>query len=84
MEEKDEAQNMELEEIEVDIKALIEFHGEQEVNKMKVIQLINLNRELKKGKGKINSQENPTTSVSNLGIKRNPLKNQKKIGGEEK
>jgi hypothetical protein len=83
-EEEDEAQNMELEETKVDIKALIEVHGEQEVNKMQVSQLRKLNRELKKGKGNISSQENPTTSENNLGIKRNPLKNKKKPSGEEK
>jgi hypothetical protein len=75
---------MEQEYMEVDIKSLIAVHGEQEINKMQVGQLHRLHIELIKGKGKGSNQENPTSSSGILGIKSNPLKNPKKISGEEK
>jgi hypothetical protein len=38
-EEEDEDPNMDLEDVEVDIKALMEVHGEHEINKMQLGQL---------------------------------------------
>jgi hypothetical protein len=43
---------MDMEDTKVDIKALMEVHGEHEINKMQVGQLRKLHRELKKGKEK--------------------------------
>jgi len=75
---------MDMEETKVDMKSLIEAHGEKEINKMQVGQLRKLHSELKKRKEKINSKENPSTLAGNLGIKRNPLKNKKNPTGRIK
>ena len=67
MGEEEKLQNMELEESKVDIKSIIQAHGEQEINKMQGSQIRQLYQELKKGEGKKGGQEIPTTSTISLG-----------------
>jgi hypothetical protein len=52
LEREDNTQNTELEDMEVDFKALIAVHGEQEINNMQVGQLRKLQRELNQRKEK--------------------------------
>jgi len=69
----------------IDIQALMEEHGEEEINKIMEAQLRQLQKNLPKAKGKGISQGQNPTSSRNLGIKTNPLKDhQKKTLGEEK
>jgi hypothetical protein len=72
------------EDMEVDLQALIEVHGEKEVNNMQVAQLCRLQRELLKRKRKEPNTCNLASSSRKSGIKPNPLKNSKKLGGKEK